>query len=233
MATFLCAYRQKLDDLAAEEAKIPSLQAELEDLRAAATGLCQDTDAKPFFEAHDRIRELSKQIAALKSGDRLGEIILEALPFIKALERDERMTCDAEARGSDPRPADASPSPKTMAALGIERFVTVSHKTSAGTIARGYAQGNLLPEQSTDAAEERRAMICSECDASLLVNTREAVLVCVECGRCQPHLEIAACNMTFSDRQAADVLTHFSYRCDVVGFLVFSWENFRIPEPKP
>lgn len=217
--SFCAAFQARLDELAAETERLPEMRATLEEKRALLASTSRDDPAT--VDAHfDLVRDvdaLSARVARLESGAAMSDLLLDSFSFVEAAARDDRATIAAVdgGGGGDPRrrPGPGGPG------KGIERFVGVSHRSAAGTIAAAYSaqSASRAPPPDADdllAGPEPRVeeYACDGCGASMQVNGREALLVCVDCGLCHSHLDLAAQNMTFADRQGADLLTQFCYR---------------------
>lgn len=91
----------------------------------------------------------------------------------------------------------------------LQRYMLhVERQVDADTVGAAIAHENSTQKHNPNDAE----FFCKECDGYMVYHTRESMLVCGECGVCQPYIAMNSSNLTYEQEVNMDVNTTFSYK---------------------
>lgn len=187
----------------------------------------------------EKVAEFQARRRAAASADDLRRVedeetayLLDAVPFI----REYAHECGAhEGGGGGLKP--------TKSAGALEGFVEVKHAANRNNVLQRYLMHvekrvdntTVAAAAAHDAPPAQHAEYsCPHCDDPMLLDAREATLVCASCGLCRPHTEMTAANLTYEQEIHQDVVTHFAYKrlnhfCEWLNS-VQAKENTEIPQ---
>jgi hypothetical protein len=124
------------------------------------------------------------------------DYMLLAAPYVK------EYTSDAQVQASTSKPAGI-----------MDTFMTVTSKSNRNAVLQKYL---LQVEQDSSAtmevAKETDELVCVVCDAAMLLNSRESLLVCPYCATVRPYLGNTQANLTYQEEISQNVVSSFSYK---------------------
>lgn len=102
-------------------------------------------------------------------------------------------------------------------AVGLEKFVNVTGKTNRKEVFEKYL---VTVEQNTQAGdaltttarETTEEFLCSACDATMIVDARESVMVCPECALQKSYVGLSEANLSYQEEISQNVVSSFSYK---------------------
>lgn len=135
------------------------------------------------------------------------QYVLDTVPFIK----EYSSTHKVDSKGDHTK--------------GLESFVEVTHKSNKNNVLQRYLMHVEKQVDTTtmaaakahgDKDSKKHPMdveyFCEACDAGMVCNARESMLVCLQCGRCRAYAEMNATNLTYEQEIHQDVVTYFAYK---------------------
>lgn len=206
MTTLEARYERRIADFRDVARLEPVRRLEVERLRgelaaashaAAAVGLGSAAGGAAEARLRDAEAALAESVRASEDEMRY---MLDAIPFIK----------EYNAGGEDaPRAAHV---PGTL-----DGFVVVTTSTNRNNVLQRYlADVEKLPEARTQVEiAGRRAsagMVCRRCDEPLLLNAREAEMVCTSCGTSVTYMDMSSACLTYDETWSRDIVSSFAYK---------------------
>ena len=183
------------------EARIDGRLAEFRRARESLPDLRRRADA--LGPDHpDRATSLDEVARAERMCDDEIQYLLDIAPLVRAYDT---------VHAVDPGQQDAA-----AAGRGLESFIRVTHKSNKNLVLQRYLaevekQPDALPSGMQPRAMDKE-MVCDECDAALLFNSREAALVCPRCGVARDFLELSEANLSYEQEVNTDVVNYFAYK---------------------
>lgn len=225
MTTFESRYNERLACIRQEFEEIPGLQATLDGLESGLSDEWRNAAPDKYYATKTKIADLKKEILRRQTAEI--EYIVQATPYIKEYTTMVHAKEDAKSRPmseppktrqqSPPRaqPPRAQSRPQTRLPKGLEGFVQVGGVCNNQQIFNKYlmevegdisCQAKPLPDGKYEDEE------CPTCQGCMVVNTREAYIVCEGCGYTTKYTEYSNANMTYDQETSQTVINAFAYQ---------------------
>jgi len=206
----------RLEEFDALKNQVPILKRRLAEAREILKK-CDITDPKLYFQAKDELAKVQIEYDdACRADEAQIEYLLNATPFIR-----------------DYSKTDVDPLDDTDRRIGtqkhiLDNFVEVTGETRHNDVFHEYlkhVEHNTDPSvasmtksgQLAHASKEKRATnsdnleVC-ECGSKCVFDSRESMLVCIECGISRPHSYYSTQNLSYTEEINMNSVSSYSYK---------------------
>jgi hypothetical protein len=94
----------------------------------------------------------------------------------------------------------------------MDTFMTVTSKSNRNAVLQKYLLQVENDATATVEAKEADELVCTQCNAAMVLDSRESSLVCPECATVRPYLGNTEANLSYQEEIAQNVVSSFSYK---------------------
>jgi hypothetical protein len=148
----------------------------------------------------DKLRKEETDPVLLEAGlqklhDEEVEYMLSAAPYVK------EYTSDAQV------------CPQNKPAGMMDSFMTVTSKSNRNAVLQKYLlQVENDASATMEVAKETDELVCTLCNAAMVLDSRESSLVCPDCATVRPYLGNTEANLSYQEEISQNVVSSFSYK---------------------
>lgn len=198
--TLVAIHENKMQEFDEYYSKLPEKEKLLEQLSRKYRGL-RNTSTNEAYSLRKQIKELEVEIQDMRERTDESEYLLKASDYLQ--EYKKRTVEEDSDKESD----------KDKDILGKQfSFIEISKKSNKGEISRKYRQECLSDGLSLGTnvnKKENVELICPDCGVEKVINHKEALAICMECGETVEYQDNEICT-EFSEE--IEVLSQFSYK---------------------
>lgn len=192
---------------------LPEKEQLLEQLSIKYRGL-RDKSSNESFKLKKDIKQLEIEISDIRERVSESEYLLKASPYLQEYKKSTSVKTDEydiNKINDDGEEIINRDSNEELSGFSSLVEISIKNSSNKGKISRNYVQDCLSEGLSlgTDVLKKKKDLMCSECDIEKVVNHKEALAICMECGETVEYQDNEICN-EFSEE--IEVLSPFSYK---------------------